>query len=337
MIVLLTAVFLTAVALVLVLSLSARRVGAAQREAQRIRTVFARYLPSVIVDDVLASPEVQRFNGRSGYATILVCRISGFALFAEQLGSEETRRYLGDLFTLASKTVAKHGGVVDKFLADGVIAAFGFPLEDAAHEDHALRAALELTRLLDALHARWHAPGRARPRSGIGIHSGTVIAGDVGDSQRRDFRLVGLARMIAARLQEHAEPMRAYILASQTTLEPVASDFVTVAAQTIPLRGMKQNVTAFVVRGVAPKPPLDAPAPAPPAPPRPPPIVQKPRARVVAANPARPKPRTFTARSLDIPELRGFRAIDGGPAHPPALIVEGVYEDGGGPPVRLPP
>ncbi|MBV8150015.1 MAG: adenylate/guanylate cyclase domain-containing protein [Candidatus Eremiobacteraeota bacterium] len=336
MTVLLAAVVLTAAAVAFVLS--ARKLAAARREAERIRATFARYLPPVVVADVLEPAHLQRLNGRSGYATILVCRIWGFALFAEVLGAEETRRYLGDLYALASRTVAKHGGLVDKFLADGVVAAFGFPLEDQHHEEHAVRAALEMTRLLDALHARWAAPGRPRPRSGIGIHSGTVVAGDVGDPQRRDFRLVGLAPLAAGRLQEHTEPMRAFIIASETTLKPVFATFSTVAAQTVPLRGMKQNLKAFVVRGLAPK----TPEPATPSPPAPAQKAPRPSLRTRAVRPIPQRRRrpaqAGQAPSLNIPELRGFRALDGTAARPDIVIVEGYYEDDSGrPPVKLPP
>lgn len=352
---------IAAAAIGIVVAISARRVLAARREALRVREVFSRYVSPTIVDEILERRDPRLLAGRAGFASILVCRIWNFALFAEQLGPDEMLRYLNEFYTLAGKSIQKQRGMIDKFLADGIVAAFGFPLEDPLQEEHAIRAALDIIRLVDGMDARWVAQGRRPLRVGIGINSGNVIAGDVGFAQRREYTVVGLSSLVAARLQERTEPMHAYILVSEATLAPVETLFSTVPCPSaLPMRGMKQNVNAFIVRGLArnlTEESLLLPAtfsrttleekvedeipvtpervatvtvtPEPPAKPEPP----KPLRPLIRARPL-PAPDT----SFEIPEVQGFGAIDDSPAFPDIPMPEDYYEDDSGrPPLKLPP
>src|SRR5262249_23363595 len=151
----------------------------------------------------------------------------------------------------AGKTIQKHRGMIDKFLPDGLSGAFGFPLEDPLQEEHAVRAALDIIRLVDAMSARWTQQGRKPFRVGIGINSGQVIAGDVGFAQRREYSVIGVPGIVASRLQESTETVHAYVLVSDSTLDPVKHIFSTIPAKTIPLRGMKGNVKAHIIRGIS--------------------------------------------------------------------------------------
>jgi adenylate cyclase len=141
--------------------------------------------------------------------------------------------------------------MIDKFLADGIIGVFGVPLEDAAAEEHALTAALDIVRLIDAMDRRWQAQGRRSFRVGIGINSGEVIAGDAGFHDRRVFTVVGPETLFAARLQELTLDLNASVVASATTCNPVRERFSLLPLTGHPLPGLKRLSDAFVVLGLA--------------------------------------------------------------------------------------
>lgn len=350
--------------------LQAQRVLAAQRETARVRAIFSRYVSPEVLDDILERRDPRAFTAKRGYATILVCRIWNFAMFAEQLDYNEAVRYLNEFYTLAGRSIQKHRGMVDRFLGDGVSGAFGFPLEDPLQEEHAVRAAIDIIRLVDGMNQHWASQGRKPLRVGIGINSGNVIAGEVGYPQRREYTVVGLPAIIASRVQERTEPMSAYILVTEPTLEPIRTMFVNVSAGTVPLRGMKRNEKCYVIRGLAKQeekdnlllPPPSAFArtriedaaegkptwdsrvaamperepgealgePAPKAP-----LPQPPKQPRPAAPPKKPQ---AAPKRIEIPETAGFGAYEDSPALPDAVAAEGYYEDDSGrPPLKLPP
>src|SRR6185312_6190849 len=221
---------------------------------------------------------------------------------------------------------------------------------------HALRAALDIVRLVDAMDKRWQAQGRRSIQVGIGINSGKVIAGDAGYNERREFTVVGPETLLAARLQEATNELNAFIIASAATCDVVRDVFSLVPIKGHPLPGIKRLADAFIVRGLKrldrddlimprevdfpetravappPAPPPEPPAPPPPAPPPP----EPPRATVVRetppppdpaplprvdlpdpAQPLRPRRRTTSSSSpMDLPELRIPRYIDDGDIQP---------------------
>jgi class 3 adenylate cyclase len=225
------------------------RYRAEQREGARVRALFSRYVAPPIVEELLRRKDPRLYTGRSVYATVLVCRIWNFAGFAETLTAQETLRYLNEFFALAGTTIQKHRGMIDKFLSDGIIGVFGVPLEDPAAEDHALRAALDIVRLVDAMDRSWRAQGRRSFQVGIGINSGEVIAGDAGFNERREFTVVGPQTLFAGRLQEATFELRASVVADATTCGPVRHLFSLVPLTGHPLPGLKRLADAFIVLG----------------------------------------------------------------------------------------
>ena len=322
----------------------ALRYQAAVREGVRVRALFSRYVAPSVVDELLRRKDPRLYTGRSLQATILVCRIWNFAGFAETLSAEATLRYLNEFFALAGTSIQKHGGMIDKFLSDGIIGVFGVPLADPDAEEHALRAAIDIVRLVHAMDRRWTAQGRRSFQVGIGINSGEVIAGDAGFHERREFTVVGPETLFAARLQEATQGLHASIVAAASTCAPVRAHFTLVPLTGHPLPGLKRLADAFIVLGFnQDSEPLEMPAPHTfkettvdggaglPAPPRAapePPIAVRRLAAPTAADEA-----------FAVPELGGLRHFDADdePIFPEPPVPRNAYEDSGGPPIQLPP
>jgi class 3 adenylate cyclase len=241
---------LLVVAILCALGLAAwRRWRAARSEAARVRGTFARYVAPAVVDLLLARKDERLFTGRAVHATVLVCRIRDFARFIEPLTPEETLRYLNEFYGLAGTAIQRHRGIIDSFLGDGIVGVFGVPLENPTQEDDALEAALGIVRHVVAMRDRWAKQGRKPIAIGIGINTGTMIAGDAGFRDRREFTVVGSEATFAHQLQDAAFALNAFIVASRRTCESLASEYKLVPVSGIPLAGVRRLLDAFVVRG----------------------------------------------------------------------------------------
>jgi class 3 adenylate cyclase len=226
-----------------------RRWRAEQAETSRVRATFARYVPPTIVEELLNRKDERIFTGREMRATILVCRIWNFSHFIEHLTPEQTLRYLNEFYAMAGSSIERQRGVLHRFLEDGVVGIFGVPLEDPDQEDHAVRAAINIVRLVAVMQDKWAQQNRRGMRVGVGINSGDVIAGDAGFAQRREYTVVGPDVTLAHRLAAGTVDINAYIIASRATIEPIQDLYNLVPVSGVPLNGVRALLDAFIVRG----------------------------------------------------------------------------------------
>lgn len=167
----------------------------------RVRALFSRYVPTQVIDDLLARKDPRLFEAREYYATIVSCRVRNFALVTEHLAPEEALRYLNEFYTLIGGAVQRHRGMIESLRGDIVTAVFGVLVEEHFQEERALRAALDVLRLNKAMSDRWRAQGRKMLDISVGINSGKIVAGDTGYQLRRDYAIVGNPAHVAASLQ----------------------------------------------------------------------------------------------------------------------------------------
>ncbi len=185
------------------------------------------------------------------YATVLCCRIRNFGFFAEELSADDALQRLNEFYAVAGRAVMRHGGVIERLQADGITAVFGVLTSDIFQEERALRAALRIIRLANAMDKRMQSEGLRPFRVSIGVNSGNVVAGEVGFAQRREFAIVGNPAHVAAQLQLAAEEINASILSSAATYDVTADLFVAVPATQLPLAGLRRLQKAYIVRGLA--------------------------------------------------------------------------------------
>jgi class 3 adenylate cyclase/tetratricopeptide (TPR) repeat protein len=204
------------------------------------------YTPPHLAAQILQSRSA--LEGERKQVTVLFCDLVGSTSLAERLGPETMHLLLNRFFELALSEVHRYEGTINQFLGDGFMALFGAPI---AHEDHARRAALAalgLQKLLgehrDELGGREGLDLKVR----MGINTGWVVVGGIGDQLRRDYTAIGDTTNLAARLQQHAEP--GAILLSEDT-----SRFLHGAARLEPLgalqvKGKEAPVQAFRLRSL---------------------------------------------------------------------------------------
>jgi adenylate cyclase len=182
---------------------------AEERERRRLRRTFERYVAPSVVAEILADPQAAQgiLRGRVLEVTVLFSDLKGFtqltrrrsAAGQSELHVRQLNRYLGAMVDV----INRHGGTVDKFIGDAVMAVFGSPVGRGRQAEAcaAVDCALEMARELERLNGEWQAEGLEPLASGIGLASGEVLAGQIGSPQRLDFTVIGDTVNLASRLE----------------------------------------------------------------------------------------------------------------------------------------
>lgn len=336
-----------AVGLAIYASALFKRYALERAEHRRVMALFSRYMPTPVLEELLARKDPRLFEAHEYYATILCVRIRNFALFAESISPEETLRYLNEFYTIVGQSVHRHRGFIESLHGDTVNAVFGVLVEEQFQEERALRAALDILRVTSAMRARWHGQGRKGLTLGMGVNSGKIVAGDTGYKERREFAIVGNPAQVAARLEAASEELNAAIVASEKTFEVVRELFVGIPTSSLPLKGLRRLQNAYIVRGLTRRVSEDD-------------LLTLPSQRAFQTTVVRAyeelqtpavEPDAYispqeSASRTDIDEhvngmgtsdVRFSRYDDETPALPDLPPIQGTYEDDQGPPVQLPP
>jgi len=222
------------------------------RREQERRARLARYSSPAVVERILEAPGIEK-NGmvaEEGEVSVLFADLTGFTNMAERLPASEVILILNQVFDRLTGAVFALEGTLDKFRGDGMMAFFGAPL---AMTDHAARAVEAALRMQEALGALNEARAGVRPiRMRIGINSGSVVVGDIGSPQRKDYTVIGDVVNIASRLESAvAEPGQVVI--GEATRELVGQAFVCEALPEVRLKGKLKSVRPHRVLGRSPE------------------------------------------------------------------------------------
>ena len=166
-------------------------------ETDRVRRLFARYTSDAVVEEILNSGEVV-LSGEKRDVTVLFADIRNFTSIAETYPPDQVMGLLNGVLGRLTEAVLAHGGTLDKFLGDGVMAVFGAPV---AHDDDAVRAVRAALQMMELVGEQNGSGEHMTPLDlGIGINTGIVVAGSVGSARRTEYTCIGDAVNIAARL-----------------------------------------------------------------------------------------------------------------------------------------
>jgi adenylate cyclase len=192
-----------------------------------VRHAFGRYLAPSIVERLADHPEQLVLGGEERELTIMFSDIRGFTTISEGLNAQDLTNFLNRYLTPMTGIIMAHQGTVDKYMADGIMAFWNAPLDDAAHAEHACRAALamrsELARLNDTWRSEGALTGRAfhEVRIGIGLNTGHCVAGNLGSEQRFDYSVLGDDANLASRLEGQTKTYHVDIIIGERTAERV--------------------------------------------------------------------------------------------------------------------
>jgi adenylate cyclase len=174
-----------------------------QARRRQIKRAFEYYVSPQVVDEMVAHPERLVLGGERRELTILFGDIAGFTSLSESLPPEQIARLLNHHLTTMTGIVLRHGGTVDKFIGDAVMAFWNAPLDDPDHALHGCQAAVEMEAALAGGAGPDPDPGapRTRLRMRIGINTGPVVVGNMGSADRFDYTAIGDSVNLASRLE----------------------------------------------------------------------------------------------------------------------------------------
>ena len=216
------------------------------REREICHASFEKYVSPEISEKILRgeiSPE-----GEMVTATILFCDLRGYTGFVEKKTPPDVVRFLNAYFSQMERIIRKHGGIVLQYIGDEIEAVFGGPTPNASHASQAVAAALEMRQALDRINAERRQVGEEPVHHGIGIHTGQVLAGNVGSPDRMVYAMVGDVVNVASRLQVLNKQCGTDILISRNTKEDAANDrFQVTSMGTFPVRGKTETIDVYTV------------------------------------------------------------------------------------------
>jgi adenylate cyclase len=215
------------------------------REREMVKETFGKYVTPEVRDAILAGRV--RGEGELTEATILFADLRDFTPWVEATEPHQVVRDLNEYFTEMDQAIRAHGGLVLQFIGDEIEAVFGAPIASQDHAGRAVQAAIEMRRRLRHWNARREAAGRSPLRNGIGIHTGTVLAGNIGGAERLSYALVGDPVNLASRIQGLTKDFKADILISDATRGRLDG---TVAVEELPavrVKGRVEEVNVYKV------------------------------------------------------------------------------------------
>lgn len=206
---------------------------------------FGQYVSPEVLNIILANPEESWLQGSQTEATILFADVRGFTRFAEKRKPEEVVESLNEYFRIVTRHILEHGGYIDKFVGDAVLGVFCIPIFEEDHAERAVRAAMGMQQ---ELISRDSSRNPLLARIGIGINSGTLVAGNLGSDTKIEYTVIGDTVNIASRITDIAGPGK--VLISKNTLDLVTDLVTTEKMPSQKVKGKSEPVEVYQVLGI---------------------------------------------------------------------------------------
>jgi len=213
---------------------------------KRMKATMARYMDASIADQLM-STGAGLLGGQAITATVLFSDIRGFTTVTERLGAAATVSLLNEYFTLMVECIQEHGGMLDKFIGDAIMAGFGVPVPHEDDEDRAVRAAIRMIRILTEWNHGRSAEGKPPVHIGVGLNTDSLIAGNIGSPKRMDFTMIGDGVNLASRLESACKTYGAQILVSDHTFRKLRGTYRSRVVDNVIVKGKTQPIAVHEI------------------------------------------------------------------------------------------
>jgi len=204
---------------------------------QQIKKQFEHYLDPRQVAELQKDPSLLKLGGEKKYCTFLFTDVRGFTAMSERLDPQEVISIMNQALTIQTEAVQAHGGMVDKFIGDAMMAIFNAPLDLDKHEDKAIAAALQMRDEINK--------AQLDIRIGISVNSGEVVLGNTGSSSRFDYTAIGDAVNTAARLESATKDVGVDLLIGETTAQ--ATKYKLQSLEPIQVKGKTNKLRIYTL------------------------------------------------------------------------------------------
>jgi adenylate cyclase len=209
------------------------------------RANYSRFLPEYVVKQMLENPESFKLGGVSQTITILFADIRGFTRISEHAPPEKIVNLLNRYFSAMTEIIFAHGGTLDKYLGDGLMALFGAPTATPDDASNALNAAVAMQRRMLGINRELHDEGFPEIGVGMGLHTGEVIVGYIGSERRSEYTAIGDTVNTSSRLESNAQGGE--ILVSDATAKAARSRYKLNPREPIMVKNRQQPVKLWEV------------------------------------------------------------------------------------------
>ena len=213
---------------------------------KRIKSTMSRYIDPALADQLMEKDK-DILGGKSTTATMLFSDVRGFTTLTEELGAHGTVSLLNEYFTIMVECIQREGGMLDKFIGDAIMAAFGMPIAHDDDEDRGVRAAISMMTELNEWNVKRLADGKKPVNIGIGINTDMVVSGNIGSPKRMDFTLIGDGVNLAARLESACKQYFANILISDNTYKKLKGTYRIREIDRVVVKGKTKPVVVYEV------------------------------------------------------------------------------------------
>jgi adenylate cyclase len=215
------------------------------RQKRFIKGAFKQYLSPVVIEELVQHPERLKLGGETRELSIFFSDVRGFTGISERLTPQQLTGLLNDYLTAMTDVIYKHGGTVDKYEGDAIIAFWNAPLAHPNHAVSAVRAALECQSRLAELRPVFERQVQAELHQRIGLNSGPVVVGNMGSRQRFNYTFLGDAGNLAARLEGINKQFGTSILISESTRRQLDDTLTVREIARVQVVGRKEAVRVF--------------------------------------------------------------------------------------------
>jgi adenylate cyclase len=237
---------ITAVAAQTALTVETVRAHTRLAREEVARANYSRFMPQYVVTQLLENPNSFRLGGANQNVTVLFADIRGFTALSERENPEKIVRLLNRYFSAMSEIIFAHGGTLDKYIGDGLMAIFGAPTATPDDGINAVTTAVEMQRRVAGLNQDLQAEGFPTVSVGIGLHTGEATIGYIGSEQRSEYTAIGDTVNLAARLESSAKGGQ--ILISSATADASGGRFALIPHAPVYVKNRMQPVELFEVK-----------------------------------------------------------------------------------------
>jgi adenylate cyclase/guanylate cyclase len=217
----------------------------ADKDRRLLQKSFALYLAPHVINRMLSSSKLPELGGETRNVTVFFSDIEGFSLIAEKLSPDELMSMMNAYLSAMTDVIEGHGGYVDKYIGDSIVAVFGAPADDPDHAANAARAALDCCKQLDELNASSDSFQDYKLAQRIGINSGEALVGNFGSRRRFNYSVMSDAVNLASRLEGANKFYGTTVIASETTVALTGEDFAWRELDAIRVKGRNQALKIY--------------------------------------------------------------------------------------------
>ncbi|TSC88797.1 MAG: adenylate cyclase [Parcubacteria group bacterium Gr01-1014_3] len=229
------------------LSIFAYRHFTIEKEKHELQGIFSRYVSKEVLDHIMEDPSRVRLGGEEKEITVFFSDIRGFTTLSEKISPTELVSVLNRYFSLMTEEVLRHGGVLDKYIGDAIMAFWGAPIDDPNQADNAMKASLGMLEKLKFLNKELRDSGKPEINIGIGLYTGTAVAGNIGSESRLSYTVMGDTVNVASRLEGLNKEYKTQLIIGETTKNKLQGNYKLKSLGSASVKGRVEQLNIFTL------------------------------------------------------------------------------------------